>query len=330
VIDFEQAYGNMHMSSALIPSRRHVFDSDCAGTATDYTLRVIETLCAIAQYGAVLMIISGGDLAGWLGDLAPRGDLTSTQLLYRTCCFSQSFIDYQVRPDQAVKDAMAALRCAHNTLVPLVALTFEAPPFPPPEVAQSTTTIAPPKAAAEGGVGKAWKAAPTDTAPSKAAASKAAAAKAWEDVEDAIFNSPAHLVSMYDACRAKLDMLSFIISLVETRLYQPHAVPRLLTEPAPPRTLLDRAEAIWHQLKGPALGDYISPPKLEAEPLAKLLQKQRLACFSSSQGYYSTSEEARHVKRLQAYVQAAADRAAEQLQGQPALVHRLREVIKSV
>jgi hypothetical protein len=28
---------------------------------------------------------TGGDLAGWLGDLAPRGDLDSTQLLYRLC-----------------------------------------------------------------------------------------------------------------------------------------------------------------------------------------------------------------------------------------------------
>jgi hypothetical protein len=40
-------------------------------------------IISYVESAASLLLKTGGDLAGWLGDLAPRGDLDSTQLLYR-------------------------------------------------------------------------------------------------------------------------------------------------------------------------------------------------------------------------------------------------------
>jgi hypothetical protein len=37
----------------------------------------------LTNMAACTLSVAGGDLARWLGDLAPRGDLTSPQLLYR-------------------------------------------------------------------------------------------------------------------------------------------------------------------------------------------------------------------------------------------------------
>jgi hypothetical protein len=36
----------------------------------------------LVKAAASLLLKTDGDLAGWLGDLAPRGNLDSTQLLY--------------------------------------------------------------------------------------------------------------------------------------------------------------------------------------------------------------------------------------------------------
>jgi hypothetical protein len=290
-------------------------------------LEVIEMLCAIARCAAILMCIAGGDLAGWLGDLAPRGDLTSTQLLYRTCCFSSALSDFQVRPDNAVQAAMQAARCAHDTLIPLIALAFEAPPVA--ANSSATSASAPAEAAkAAAGSGPARTAAKAAPAPSKAAAAAAKAVKAWEDVKNAIYGSPSHLVSMFDSCKAQHLVLRLILTVVDARLNHPNDVLRRVLEPAAPCELLERAHSAWHQLSFYDVAHSSIQSQLNAEPLAKLLQKQRQVCAASKEGYYSASEEARHIKRLQAYVQAAADRAAEQLQEHPALIQKLREAVQ--
>jgi hypothetical protein len=61
--------------------------------------------------------------------------------------------------------------------------------------------------------------------------------------------------------------------------------------------------------------------------LLKLVQKEKVQWASAWEGSYSAKEEGQHVKRLQAYVQAAADRAAAQQQQQPELVQKLREAL---
>jgi hypothetical protein len=82
---------------------------------------------------------------------------------------------------------------------------------------------------------------------------------------------------MYDSCKARRGMLCGMISLVEARLYQPDVVPRLLKEPAP-TTLLNRT-ALLHRIRASMLGHGDTQSKLDAEPLAKLLQKQRHICY---------------------------------------------------
>jgi hypothetical protein len=45
---------------------------------------LLRHLSSIAKAGSDAMATAHGDLLGWLGDLAPSGSLTSTELLYRT------------------------------------------------------------------------------------------------------------------------------------------------------------------------------------------------------------------------------------------------------
>jgi hypothetical protein len=67
--------------------------------------------------------------------------------------------------------------------------------------------------------------------------------------------------------------------------------------------------------------DYSSRATARQEPLLKLIKGEEVVWHAAWAGSYSAKEEGQHIKRLQAYVQAAADRAAGQLQQQPELVH---------
>jgi hypothetical protein len=75
---------------------------------------------------ALLLAKTDGDLAGWLGDLAPCGDLDSTQLLYRMCgadMMSQFLASARGFPeaDLEVTNAVVVL-ISHG--LPLLSLAF--------------------------------------------------------------------------------------------------------------------------------------------------------------------------------------------------------------
>jgi hypothetical protein len=90
----------------------------------------------------------------------------------------------------------------------------------------------------------------------------------------------------------------------------------------------DQAIKFKHQQGTARMPSYEQMHKeTEKEPLAKLLRKERKLWFDSWEGSYNAKEEGQHIKRLQAYVQAAADRAAGQLQQQPGLVEKLQRVL---
>jgi hypothetical protein len=58
-----------------------------AGTALDSLARLFSMLRDLTEDGVRIFGAVGGDLTGWLGDLAPAyGDLDSIHLLYRMCC----------------------------------------------------------------------------------------------------------------------------------------------------------------------------------------------------------------------------------------------------
>jgi hypothetical protein len=65
------------------------------------------------------------------------------------------------------------------------------------------------------------------------------------------------------------------------------------------------------------------------EPLFRMLKAEEAVWSAAWEHNYNAKEEGQHIKRLQAYVQAAADRAASQLQGRPGLVQSLREALQS-
>jgi hypothetical protein len=64
------------------------------------------------------------------------------------------------------------------------------------------------------------------------------------------------------------------------------------------------------------------------EPLQKLFKGEAQVWSSSCAGSYSAKEEGQHIKRLQAYVQAAVDKAVGQLHPyDPDLVEMLKEAL---
>jgi hypothetical protein len=92
------------------------------------------------------------------------------------------------------------------------------------------------------------------------------------------------------------------------------------------RSIYNRALSWMDRLEGTSTPDIFAQAR--QEPLHKLLQKEKVQWASSWEGGYSAKEEGQHIQRLQAYVQAAADRAAGQLQQQqPELVQKLREAL---
>jgi hypothetical protein len=72
-----------------------------------------------------LLVRTDGDLAGWLGDLAPRGDLDSTQLLYRIFGVDVAGV-YGVCKGQTVHNraSHSAVTCLTSQGLPVLSLAF--------------------------------------------------------------------------------------------------------------------------------------------------------------------------------------------------------------
>jgi hypothetical protein len=117
--------------------------------------------------------------------------------------------------------------------------------------------------------------------------------------------------------------LKSVLSTVESTVARPDDQPGFLTD-------IINAQVLEHQKKAERVPGYSWEQIYEEarkEPLTKLLQKERKLWLDLWDGGYSAKEEGQHIQRLQAYVQAAADRAAGQLQQQPQLVEKLRRVL---
>jgi hypothetical protein len=82
-----------------------------------------------------LFAVVDGDLAGWLGELAPRGDLNSTQLLYRMCClYKPPEHKLLVLPSSATLDIEGEadnMYILHTRLIPLLMLAYQTVPPQP-------------------------------------------------------------------------------------------------------------------------------------------------------------------------------------------------------
>jgi hypothetical protein len=72
-----------------------------------------------------LMEATDGDLAGWLGDLAPRGDLDSAQILYRMCWADVATLQYStLSSDQRKQTLAVAVTRLTRHAVPLLSLAY--------------------------------------------------------------------------------------------------------------------------------------------------------------------------------------------------------------
>jgi hypothetical protein len=320
-----------------------------AGTATHQTGHAIEQICFLATYGMDLLQLVGGDLAGWLGDLAPRGDLDSTQLLYRMCCLFGGLSDMHVRQEEKVEGAWLLANSLHKHLTPLIALACKTPasvrqtpssmwpssspsstaaPTPAGATVGASPAVAAPSAAAMGAssaTGASNQRQPSlhfgsSPSPSPPTAAKARRVhQAQEELRSALDNSPACLGIIYNQAGSQPEVIHTVFKAVEARVRRATDQPGFLKE---------RATAWYRQyaeLHRDQLGDHVTLP--DHEPLFKLLLNEGQVWTNSWQGNYSAEEEGRHTNRLQAYVQAAAHRAAGQLQQQPGLVQKLREAL---
>jgi hypothetical protein len=73
-----------------------------------------------------LMKATDGDLAGWLGDLAPRGDLDSAQILYRMCWADVASLQYStLSGDQRKQTLAVAVTSLTSHAVPMLALAYK-------------------------------------------------------------------------------------------------------------------------------------------------------------------------------------------------------------
>jgi hypothetical protein len=281
-----------------------------AGTRIQQNLEIIELLASFAMYGEDLMEVTNGDLAGWLDDLAPRGDLSSSHLLYRMCCFwdCPPIIDQMdLTPHTG---AWKAAKAAHHMLLPLLVLTYQVP-----QLSAEAPTSAQQRQQQQQQGGQ------PSAASSRATAAAAAAAKRAQQARDAfraaVMSSPGILCTISGVCQAVPGMMQSVFEKVEQRV----------------RCEGDKEGWIHALIQSWISNGGLDSHSLSAarqEPLPKMLKAEE-AIWSAAwfQHNYTQREEAQHIKKLQAYVQAAADRAAEQLEKHPELVDSLMEALES-
>jgi hypothetical protein len=95
----------------------------CAGA--DRAGDLIGPAVKLVEAAVALLVRTDGDLAGWLGDLAPRGDLDSTQLLFRIFGVNVADLDHPRRGPSGA-DTATSQAATHLTShgLPLLSLAF--------------------------------------------------------------------------------------------------------------------------------------------------------------------------------------------------------------
>jgi hypothetical protein len=306
----EEAVSEQHqdLAAGLLPELRLVACL-CAGTRNQQNLEIIELLASFAMYGEDLMEVTNGDLAGWMGDLAPRGDLSSSHLLYRMCCLwaCPPIIEEQMAPGPHA-EAWKAAQAGHHMLLPLLVLAYQVP-RPEAEVP------------GPGGDAQQQQGSRSSAASSRSSSATAAAAKRAQQARDAfraaVMSSPMCLCAMFALCQPVPGMMQSVFAKVEQRVWR---------EGDTEGWIHARIQS-W--IAGGGL-DNSSLSVARSEPLPKLLKGEEYVWSAAWWEHnYGAKEEGQHIKRLQAYVQAAADRAAEQLQVHPVLIESLREALQS-
>jgi hypothetical protein len=98
-----------------------------AGTAEATMGDMCHLLTRVASHGVHILSVNGGDLAGWLGDLAPKGDLDSAQLFYRMCCLFETPSSWASLLVDTRLEGMLSMNTVHAKLLPLLALAYQVP-----------------------------------------------------------------------------------------------------------------------------------------------------------------------------------------------------------
>jgi hypothetical protein len=86
---------------------------------------LISPAIGLVESATSLLLKTDGDLAGWLGDLAPRGDLDSTPLLYRIFGLDMASLRGACK-GHTVHDraSHSALACLTSQGLPVLSLAF--------------------------------------------------------------------------------------------------------------------------------------------------------------------------------------------------------------
>jgi hypothetical protein len=284
-----------------------------------------DDLQRLGDEGILLFRVVGGDLAGWLGDLAPRGDLDSTQLLYRLCCISDSAAKvsfYSKNLEIAAKDVTVV----HAKLLPLLALVYQAHPDPTPSCTGDHQQSRQQQVGArgtgmpQGGSGEDQSGTVRRDCASRlhdSPAKKARPASALlTRLMTAIVLSPKTLRSLFAETKGPLApaFAAGVLSLAQERL---QLVGSQLARDC--CSALEAALESSSVRESPSLGF-----KSTGEPLEALLQQQRRVWQSAWEGRYSAREQAGHARLLEGYVRAAADRAVRL---QPGLAEGLQAIL---
>jgi hypothetical protein len=267
------------------------------------------------MYGTDLMESTGGDLAGWLGELAPRGDLSSSQLLYRMCCFWERLTVIDQIPLGPNTGAWKAAKAAHHFLLSLLVLAYQIPELPP-EVTGSGGKAHQQQQQQQQQQQGSQQSAVSSRALSAAAAAAKRAQQARDALRTAVMSSPMCLSAVCISCQTVPGMMQSVFEKVEQRVSCEG----------------DQAGWIFERTRSWIANGGLDNNSLAAivqEPLTKIRTDQEAVWSAAWEHNYSAKEEAQHIKRLQACVQAATDRAAEQLQEHPELVESLMEALES-
>jgi hypothetical protein len=253
----------------------------------------------VRVFGAV-----GGDLTGWLGDLAPAyGDLDSIHLLYRLCCL----YDCSATPttDPALHNLIRHLNYRSNFLMPFLAMARQ--------VAPAAQQYKQPRSSSSSTASQAAEQQRTDHSKSLQGPTSHAQAPSAK-------HGSTYLASLYtrfiDALQCSSSWLEFLTSSdlyfcgqLEVGGDILDLVQKWLLLPSDQPTLREKAEAMAAQIG-------FKVPPYPKDALVKLLHSYQPDVWEASwRVAYRPQQEAGHAQLLEAYVTGVARRLMEEHPG---------------
>jgi hypothetical protein len=339
-------------------SLRHIINVKllvASGTAEDTVLAVLGTLIAMTRWGLGLHNSANGDLAGWLGDLAPRGDLTSSQLLYRLSGVYKAIVELDLEAHGLhgftgnTTLQLSELAFVQTRLLPLLALVYETIPAPAaaPDAQPSASSPHLTSSMTCGQQGRTGEGQVTagDVSSSSSSdvrnplpqqlgssqqktATASHATAAQQKLVTALALSPrflADVVIHFKANQRFTETWRCVYRHIHQRLQALSCVGGMAF---PIRQALSYVETVLHGTTTEVFDSMIrnTTISLEEEPLASLiLNKEGSVWKDAWAGRYRPREQAVHAHLLDEYVRAAAERATQQ---QPSLAEGFRAIME--